>query len=116
MSNAVSRSAQVFRTPGSLALRAGLTCAALGLMTSGALANLPPDPVNSRSPILTPVSDQIVTIKVSADEIDACRATLADVLGAPLKAPMTPDAHDFDSVGGALPLPMVQCVVEARAD
>ncbi len=81
----------VSSTPKSLAARSGLALAALG-------------------------RDEIVTIKVSADEIDACRATLADVLGAPLKAPMTPDAHDFDSVGGALPLPMVQCVVEARAD
>ena len=106
----------VSSTPKSLAARSGLALAALGLMVTGAMANLPPDPVNSRSPILTPVSDEIVTIKVSADEIDACRATLADVLGAPLKAPMTPDAHDFDRVGGALPLPMVQCVVEARAD
>ncbi|GAA6148815.1 hypothetical protein NBRC116586_18770 [Pseudooceanicola nitratireducens] len=106
----------ILSTQKSLAARSGLAVAALGLMATGAMANLPPDPVNSRSPILTPVSDEIVTIKVSADEIDACRATLADVLGAPLKAPMTPDAHDFDSVGGALPLPMVQCVVEARAD
>ncbi|WP_407492838.1 hypothetical protein [Pseudooceanicola sp. MF1-13] len=76
-----------------------------------ALASINPEPLENDAPILTPVQSDRIEIKVAAEEINACRELLSAVLGEP---PMT-----VATAMGAEPapsLPVVQCVVEARAD
>ena len=85
--------------------------AALIVLATPALALIEPEPLEPVRPILTPVATPDVTIKVSAEEIDACRATLAAVL----MGPVTGDAAHFNQTADPS-LPVVRCVIEARAD
>ncbi|KGM48365.1 hypothetical protein ATO9_12005 [Pseudooceanicola atlanticus] len=89
-----------------------IAVAAAGLtLASAALANINPEPIQRPGAILTQTKQEPVEIYVSAEEVDACRATLSQVLGVP---PMGQQAHLGERAAPSLPV--VQCVIEARED
>jgi|TARA_R110002124_G_scaffold205656_1_gene372088 hypothetical protein len=81
----------------------------IACLATTASAKIDPDPVQNESPILTPTSVERMEIEVSVDEIDACRATLSEVLGTP---PLGVNARVGQTARPSLPV--VQCVIEAR--
>lgn len=92
--------------------RSILTALALTVLTPvSAFASIDPEPLERDVALLTPAPQSQIDIDVAAEELDECRALLSAVLGRPplgqylkLGAQPTPS------------LPVVQCVVEARAE
>lgn len=76
-----------------------------------AMANIDTTPLERDVAILTPAKAEQIEIVVAGDEVDACRALLSAVLGSP---PVGENA--FMNAPAAPSLPVVQCVVEARAE